>query len=89
MSTPIKFAPAIPLPVKFDMQARVRQLRTFLDPSDPWYQPEAQHVNIRKVIELYLDGTIDGSEKIYVSEGRVITKEAFQRRTTWGVSEVR
>jgi hypothetical protein len=48
------------------VQKRIQQLRSYLDPGDPWYQPEQQHTNIRATIRLYEDGKIDGLERVYI-----------------------
>jgi hypothetical protein len=52
MDTTIKWSPAILCPVPFDVQKRVQQLRSYLDPNDPNYQPEQQHTNIKAAIKL-------------------------------------
>jgi hypothetical protein len=45
-----------PIPRTFDVQKRIQQLRGYLDPNDPNYQPEQQHTNIKAAIKLYEDG---------------------------------
>jgi hypothetical protein len=86
-TNPITFAPAIPMPRVFDVQERLRQLRSFLDPNDPWYQPEPQHININAAIKLYEDGKLHG-QRVYISNGEVVTKEEARSRKTWTWSEV-
>jgi hypothetical protein len=60
METTIEFSPAIPSPAPFDIQKRIQELRSYLDPNNPNYQPEQQHINIKAAIKLYEDGKIDG-----------------------------
>ncbi|KFY29246.1 hypothetical protein V491_00125 [Pseudogymnoascus sp. VKM F-3775] len=51
----VEFSPTIPIPRVFDVQARIKALQGYLDPSNPNYEPEWQHGNIRAVIKLYED----------------------------------
>ena len=60
-----EFSPAIPIPLVFDVQARIKALQGNLDPRNPNYQPERQQENIRAVIKLYEEGTIDGLKVNY------------------------
>jgi hypothetical protein len=53
MKATIEFSPVIPLPVPFDVQKRIQELRGYLDPNNPDYQPEQQHTNIKAAIKLY------------------------------------
>ncbi|KIN04941.1 hypothetical protein OIDMADRAFT_50774 [Oidiodendron maius Zn] len=75
MEPSIKFLPAIPNPVPFDIQKRIQQLRSFLDPNNVHYQPERQHINIKAVIKLYEDGKIDGVNRVHVMDGEVVPEE--------------
>lgn len=44
--------------------------------------PEEQHQNIRTLIRLYQEDTIDGSERICVNQGEVVSfDEIFNRRS--------
>jgi hypothetical protein len=79
-TTPIFFSPGIPIPLEFDVQKRIQQLRSYLDPDDPWYQPEQQHANIRAAIKLYEDGKIDGVERVYIVGGEVVSREEAYSR---------
>ena len=88
MPSGITFSPATPLPFLLDVRTRINQLRAFLNPEDPWYEREAQHVNIRALIELYENGILDGTKTTYISEGKVITKAEFDRATTWCIIDV-
>ena len=88
MSSTLQFSPAVPMPLQFDVRERIRELRQCLDPYDPWYQPEGQHDNIKTVIKLHEAGAIGPSDFVYVSEGKVITKEQYQAATTWRFAEV-
>jgi hypothetical protein len=88
MSNKIEFSPAIPWVVPFDVQKRIQELRGYLDPKNPQYEREQQHVNIRAAIQLYEDGKIDGLERVCIMEGKVVTeKEAFEG-TAWTWVEV-
>src|SRR5438045_9626840 len=75
MSDKIEISPAIPWPAPFDVQKRIQKLRGYLDPKNPRYECEQQHVNIKAVIQLYEDGKIDGSEEVFIMEGKVVTEE--------------
>jgi len=79
METTIEFAPAIPFPAPFDVQKRIQELRGYLDPNNPHYQPERQHINIKAVIVLYEDGKIDGVKQVCIMDGKVVPeKEIFK-----------
>jgi hypothetical protein len=88
MSDKIKFSPAIPWPTPFGVQKRMEELRGYLDPKHPWYRSE-QFVNIKAVIQLYEDGTIDGSKEVVVMEGKIITEEEMLEGNAWAWIEVR
>jgi len=87
----INFRPACPDPIKFDVQARIQSLRTSLDPNldpeDPLYQPEQQHVNIKTLIKLYEEKKLDGTKAVWVVDGKVVSDEEAKKRTTWGWHE--
>jgi hypothetical protein len=88
MSNKKEFSPAIPWVEPFDVQKRIQELRGYLDPKNPRYQREEQHTNIKTVIQLYEDGKIDGSGRVCIMEGKVVTeKEAFEG-TAWVWVEV-
>jgi len=40
MANKIEFSPAIPIPLVFDVQKRIQELRGYPDPNDPQFQPE-------------------------------------------------
>jgi hypothetical protein len=88
MPDKIEFSPAIGWPVPFDVQKRIQELRGYLDPKNPYYEREQQHVNIRAAIQLYEDGKIDGSEPVFIMEGKVITEQECYEGTTWTWVEV-
>jgi hypothetical protein len=71
----IKFTPAIPIPDPFDVNKRIQQLRSYLDPKSPDYQPKNQHINIKAVIELYEEGKIDGSQEVFIKNGKIVPEE--------------
>jgi hypothetical protein len=88
MANTIEFSPAIPLPAVFDVKERIQQLRSYLDPKNPQYQPEQQHVNIKAAIKLYEDGKIDGSQEVYIREGKIVTEQEVFKGTGWAWFEV-
>jgi hypothetical protein len=88
MPDKIEFSPAIAVPVPFDVKKRIQELRDCLDPKHPHYECEQQHVNIRAAIQLYEDGKIDGSEPVFIMEGKVITEQELYEATTWTWVEV-
>jgi hypothetical protein len=75
MANRIEFSPAILLPTVFGVQKHIQPLRGFLDPNNPQYQPEQQHINIRAAIKLYEDGKIDGLQHVYMMEGKIVTRQ--------------
>jgi hypothetical protein len=84
----IEFSPAIPIPLVFDVQKRIHELRGYLDPNSPQFQPEQQHVNIKAAIELSEDGKIDGWQQVHIMEGKVVTKEEMFKGSAWAWGEV-
>ena len=88
MSNKKEFSPAIPWVEPFDVQKRIQELRGYLDPKNPQYECEQQHVNIRAAIQLYEDGKIDGSEAVFIMEGKVVTEQEMYKGTTWTWVEV-
>ncbi|KAI9767226.1 MAG: hypothetical protein M1840_005826 [Geoglossum simile] len=87
MASQIEFSPGILIPLVFDVQKRIQQLRSYLDPNDPQYQPEPQHANIKAAIELYEQGKIDGHQRIYIRNGQVITREESFKGPGWAWGE--
>jgi len=75
METTIKFSPAIPLPKPFDVKQHIQELRGYLDPKDPFYQPKQQHTNIKAAIKLYENGKIDGMEEVFIKDGKLVPEE--------------
>jgi hypothetical protein len=55
--------PAIPFPVPFDVQKRIQELRGHLDPNNPHYQPERQHINIVPKKQIYKGPSCSWSER--------------------------
>ena len=88
METTIKWLPAIPNPVPFDVQKRIQELRGYLDPNNPHYQPSQQHTNIKAAIKLYEDGKIDGVKEVFIIDGKIVPEEEIFRRP-WSWSEGR
>ena len=81
MEATIKCSPAIPIPLPFDVQKRIQELRSYLDPKDPNYQPEYQHINIRAAIKLYEEGKIDGMEQVFIKDRKDCPKRGGIQRT--------
>jgi hypothetical protein len=88
MSNKIEFSPAIPWSVPFDVQKRIQKLRSYLDPENPQHEPKEQHINIKAVIQLYEDGKIDGSERVCIMDGKVVTEKEVFEGTAWAWVEV-
>jgi hypothetical protein len=89
MANKIEFSPAMPLPPVFDVQERIKQLLGYLDPKNPQYEREEQHVNIEAAIKLYEDGKIDGLQHVYIMEGKIVTQqEVFKKGMAWAWFEV-
>jgi len=71
----IEFSPTIPIHLPFDVKKRIQDLRSYLDPNSPDYQPEYQHTNIKVSVKLYEEGKIDGMEKVFIKDGKIVTRE--------------
>jgi len=88
MEATIEFSPAIPIPAPpFDIQKRIQELRGYLDPKNPDYQPEQQHTNIKAAIKLYEDGKIDGVKPVFIVDGKVVPEEEIYKGGAWTWSE--
>jgi len=74
--------PLIPIPNPVDPNKRILELESYLDPKRPDFISEQQHENIKTVIRLYKEGTIDGSKEVCVNEGKVISMEETFNRTS-------
>jgi hypothetical protein len=89
MAPKIEFSPAMPLPPVFDVQERIRQLHRYLDPEDPQYERKEQHTNIRAAIKLYEEGKIDGSQHVFIMDGKIVTREQVSNKgMAWAWLEV-
>jgi hypothetical protein len=88
MANKIEFSPATPIPLVFDVQKRIQELRGYLDPKNPQYESEEQHVNIKATIKLYEEGKIDGSQQVNIMEGKVVTREEMFKGSAWAWGEV-
>jgi hypothetical protein len=89
MEATVTWLPAIPFPVPFDVQKRIQELRGYLDPNNPHYQPERQHINIQAAIKLYEDGEIDGMEEVHIMDGKVVPKKQIFKGPSCSWSEGR
>jgi hypothetical protein len=88
MANKIEFSPAIPIPLVFDVQKRIQELRSYLDPNNPNYQPEQQHISIKAAIKLYEDEKIDGLQQVDIMEGKVVTQEEVFKGHAWAWGKV-
>ena len=70
----IKFTPAIQIPLPFDVQKRIQELRSYLDPENPRYLKH-QLTNIKAAIELYEEGRINGMERVFIKDGKIVSEE--------------
>ena len=73
----------------FDVQKRIQELRGYLDPSNPHYQPEEQHTNIKAAIKLYEDGEIDGLKQVFIMDGKIVPKKETFTGKSWSWNEGR
>lgn len=90
MATPRVFSPSTPLPIKFDVAKQIRQLQDGLHPSNPYYEREGQHTNIRALIKLYESGQkLDNKEESWIMNGKVVSKEEALKSKEWALVEVR
>jgi hypothetical protein len=87
MEAAAEFSPAIPFPEPFDVQKRIQELRGYLDPKNPHYQPEQQHTNIKAAIKLYEDGKINGEEEIFIMDGKLVPEKEIYTGKSWAWSE--
>jgi hypothetical protein len=84
----IEFSPAMPMPIPFDVQQRIQELRSYLDPNSPDYQPKQQHINIEAAIKLYEEGKIDGTGQVYINNGKIVPREEIYK-LPWSICEGR
>jgi hypothetical protein len=73
----------------FDVQKRIQELRSYLDPNSRNYQPEQQHINIKAAIKLYEDGKIDGMEQVSIKDGKIVPKEEIFKGPSMSMCEGR
>lgn len=45
-------------------------------------------MNIKAAIRLYGDGKIDGSQRVYIMDGKLVSQEEMFTGSTWAWSEV-
>src|ERR1700733_5607691 len=89
MEVTAEFSPAIPFPEPFNVQKRIQELRGYLDPNSPSYQPEQQHTNIKAAIKLYEDGKIDGMEQVFIKDGKIVPEDEIFKGPSWSICEGR
>jgi hypothetical protein len=80
MDARIELSPAMPLPQPPDIQKCIQELRGYLGPNNPNYQPEQQHTNIKAAIKLYEDGKINGVEQVFIMDGKAAPKRRCQTK---------
>ncbi|OBT66710.1 hypothetical protein VE03_03981 [Pseudogymnoascus sp. 23342-1-I1] len=75
---------ATPVPEIASVLAILARLRTYLDPAhrDYWRVVE-QHVNIRKAIEMYESGELDGRRVVWIVDGEVVGERRGFRSERW------
>lgn len=84
------FSPATPIPLQFDLEKHLIFLHSRLDPQSPNYERPEQHRNLRKLIELYENGTRkDDREVIHITGGEIVTREIARKTYDWCLTEVR
>ena len=71
----LKVSPAVPIPHPFNVKERIQELRSYLDPRSPDYEPQSQHINIKALIKLYEDGKIDGTKEVCIKDGKIVSRE--------------
>ena len=79
-NTTIEWMPAWQ-PPPLDIQKRIQDLRSCLDPNSPFYHKEHE-ANIKAAIKLYEDKKIDGTQEICLQDGKIIPKEK-NHETPW------
>lgn len=65
----------IPLPSIFDPNARISFLQSLLIETNPKYQHPRQHENIKAAISMYESGVLNGSNKVFIAGGKIVSKE--------------
>lgn len=70
-------------PVPFDVQARINELRSHLDPDSPIYERPEQHENIETAITLYEEGKINGVDRVFIRRGKLIQWKDFGINPAW------
>ncbi|MCJ1252102.1 hypothetical protein MMC30_009340 [Trapelia coarctata] len=85
---PRQLLPAMPIPVHIDIAKRLHELNEYLNPNSATYQPEGQHRNIHKVIELYKSGAVAGQGEVCVIGGKVVGIDQMRTANDWVWLEV-
>ena len=88
MDKPVVWLPQNPCPpIPFDVQGRITELRTYLDPNSSRYQRPEQHENIKALITLYEEGKINGGDRVYIQKGKIIQREHMLKDPGWTWAE--
>ncbi|MCJ1346614.1 hypothetical protein MMC31_004832, partial [Peltigera leucophlebia] len=69
-----KWDELVPIPLIFDVKARIEFLKSILIPGNPCSQHPRQHPNIEAAIAMYESGKLDGSRVLIVG-GKVVSSE--------------
>ncbi|KFZ20557.1 hypothetical protein V502_03141 [Pseudogymnoascus sp. VKM F-4520 (FW-2644)] len=78
MASNISFAPVMPIPLVFNAEERIAQLRKYLDLNNPDFQ-SVENKNSRAAIKSNQDGTISSFKNVIIKDGKIVTyKEAFE-----------
>jgi antitoxin component YwqK of YwqJK toxin-antitoxin module len=61
------------------MEAKIDYSKIEFSLNHPDYEPEYQHGNIKAAIKLYEEGKIDGMQRVYIKDGKIVSRaEAFK-----------
>lgn len=77
----VQFSPAMPIPIEFDVQERIKELRSYLDPTNASYERIEQPKNIRVAITFYEEGRIDGINLVFIVDGKITSWEDVGKET--------
>lgn len=84
MDKPVVWLPRNPCPpVPFNVQARINELRSHLDPNSPLYECPEQHENIKAAITLYEQGKINGVDRVFIRRGKLIQWKDISKDPAW------
>lgn len=75
-NTPLTyFSPATPIPLVWDRERHIQNLKNCLDPNSPGYhRVTGLHINIRAAIAAYENGQMPSHGTVYFKHGRMVTE---------------